>query len=351
MNELGLLRRNPRAVTATVAGLVAMGILAGISIGAVPIHPGTILALVTGRDTGASEGMMAMQQAIILDIRLPRVCMAVLVGAVLALAGCYMQAFFRNPLADPALIGISSGCALGAVSMIVLGSTLWPALQSVFALPVAAFIGGAIACAVVYSFARQEGGIDATTMLLCGIAVNALAGAGIGFLSFLADDAQLRDLTFWSLGSLGASGWLQLGLLFPAALLMLGIAPFAAGFLNALLLGEAEARSLGYTVEPWKLGLLACVCLGAGTAVATCGVIGFVGLIAPHAARLAVGPDHRRMMPLAVLLGAALLLYADLVARIAVSPSELPIGIVTALVGGPIFLWLVRRRRGGVRFA
>lgn len=351
MTDLGLLRRHPRAVTAVVAALVVVGILAGISTGAVHIRPGMILALLTGAESDQPTAMRAMQQAILFDIRLPRVGMAVLVGAVLALAGCYMQAFFRNPLADPALIGISSGCALGAVTVIVLGSVLWPVMHSVFALPVAAFIGGVIACAVVYSLARQEGGIDATTMLLCGIAVNALAGAGIGFLSFLADDAQLRDLTFWSLGSLGAAGWLQLSMLLPAALLMLALAPFAAGFLNALLLGEAEARSLGYAVEPWKITLLACVCLGAGTAVATCGVIGFVGLIAPHAARLAVGPDHRRMMPLAVLLGAALLLYADLVARVAVSPSELPIGIVTALVGGPVFLWLVRRRRGGVRFA
>lgn len=349
MNDLGWMRRHPVAVTALVAFVLVGVLIAGICVGAVQVPPRAVLAVLMNSDT--SDPTAAMQQAIIWDIRLPRVLMTVMVGAVLALAGTYMQAFFGNPLADPALIGISSGGALGAVSVIVLGAAVLPILQGAFALPIAAFLGGIIACAVVYSLARQEGGVDATTMLLCGIAVNALAGAGIGYLSFLADDAQLRDLTFWSLGSFGMAGWSQVALMVPAAVLMLALAPLAAGFLNALLLGEAEARSLGYGVEAWKVTLLLCVCIGAGTAVATCGVIGFVGLIAPHAARLAVGPDHRRMMPLAILLGAILLLGADLFARIAVSPSELPIGVVTALVGGPMFLALIRKQRRKMRYA
>ena len=346
------LRARPLAVILAMAGLLIVVLFVGLGIGAVSIDVPTIFhAVLEAVGLHDAEGIASpVEQSIVTSVRLPRVILAVLSGAVLALTGVLMQGFFRNPLADPALIGVSTGGALGAVCMIVLGASLFQGLSqavAVFALPVAAFIGSLGACAVVFALARRDGTVNVTTMLLCGIAVNAMAGAGIGFLSFLADDAQLRDLTFWSLGSLGAASWWQVHAVGPALLAIVVAAPFLAKGLNALLLGDAEAFHLGYRVERLKLLVLLLTCVGAGAVVAMCGVIGFIGLIAPHMSRLIVGPDHRYVLPLAALLGAALLTGADVVARTAVAPAELPIGVLTAVIGGPVFLWLLRRGREG----
>jgi iron complex transport system permease protein len=331
------LRERPGLVFGFSVILLLLTALASVLIGAVRIPLDEALRILSGQG-GAHE-------AILMQVRLPRVVLAFSVGAGLALCGALMQTFFRNPLADPALIGVSAGGALGAVSLIVLGG----GLASLFMLPLAAFVGSAAATALVFALARKDGHVDATTMLLAGIAVNALAGAGIGFVTYLATDAQLRNLTFWSLGSLSAATW-------PTALVLALCAALAAASawrlaqpLNALLLGDAEARHLGVNVERLKLGLILLTCLVAGAAVALCGVIGFVGLVAPHAARLLLGPDHRVLVPLSALLGATLLAGADVIARTVVAPTELPIGVLTAFIGAPLFLWLLRRR-GGAAF-
>ena len=345
------LRARPRLVIGAAAALLVATLFLGLGIGAVAISPPSAVDAVAHALglPGAGAASTPVERSILTNIRLPRVILGVLGGAALALTGVLMQSFFRNPLADPALIGVSTGGALGAVCMIVLGATVFDGLSqaaSVLALPVAAFLGSLGACAIIFVLARQDGVVNVTTMLLCGIAVNAMAGAGIGFLSFMADDAQLRDLTFWSLGSLGAASWWQVHAVGPALLAILVAAPFLTMGLNALLLGDAEALHLGYHAERLKLVILLLTCVGAGTVVAMCGVIGFIGLIAPHMSRLIVGPDHRYVVPLAAILGAALLTGADIVARTAVAPAELPIGVLTAIIGGPMFLWLLRQGKG-----
>lgn len=290
-----------------------------------------------------------LHYAVIVEVRLPRVLMAVLTGAALASAGVFLQALFRNPLADPALIGVSAGAALGAVSMIVLGATwlhglLW--LLGSWALPMAAFVGAVLTSILIFALARSEGDLQATTLLLCGIAINALAGSLIGLMTYLATDDQLRNLTFWSLGSLAGATWPAVQVMVPvvAGILVLGvrIAPAA----NALLLGEAQAMHLGISVETLKRIIVAASAACAGAAVAFTGMVGFVGLVAPHLARLMVGPDHRYVFPLAAILGAWLLTVGDLLARTVARPAELPLGILTALLGAPFFLWLIKRRRG-----
>jgi iron complex transport system permease protein len=259
-----------------------------------------------------------------------------------------MQGLFRNPLADPGLVGVSSGAALAALTVLVLGRTVLPGLSPLLAgasLSVGAFLGGGAAVLFVYRIATRGGRTSVATMLLAGIAVNALAAAAVGLLILVSDDQQLRDFTFWSLGSLGGVTWARL--IAGAGLLLGGVltAPLLARPLNALLLGEAEARHLGIRVERVKAATVLLATVTAGSAVALTGIIGFVGLVAPHLVRLVLGPDHRVVVPGAALLGACLLLAADVVARTVVTPAELPIGIVTALVGAPFFLWLLVRDR------
>lgn len=323
-------------------GMLVLAVLAA-GIGSLPIPPAAIIGHI-----GGNAPLPDLEASVLMSIRLPRVLGAVTAGATLAVTGVLMQTFFRNPLAEPSIVGVASGGALGAVTWIVLGAALGTVLPvpPAIALPVMAFAGSAIVCAAIIFVSRDaNGGVDATTMLLSGIAINALAGAGIGMLTFIASDQQLRDMAFWGLGSLTNIGWSQLGILAPVLLAALIFGWLGAPMLNALLLGDAAAHDLGLNVRLLKLAVIGLTCLACATVVAMCGVIGFVGLVAPHGARRLVGPDHRVLVPLAVVLGAILLLLADLVARIIVSPSELPIGILTALAGGPVFLWLLRRTR------
>lgn len=344
-------RSNPQLTIALAAISLLITVFAAFGTGAVSISPAAAVDVLASQLNMPGFGEIAtpIENSILLNVRLPRVMVGLMGGALMALTGVLMQAFFRNPLADPALIGVATGGAFGAVCMIVLGATLFGGFSQqmlgIF-LPMAAFLGSLLACAIIFTLARRDGVVNVTTMLLCGIAVNAVAGAGIGFLSFMADDAQLRDITFWSLGSLGAASWGHVQAILPAALVLLVAVCFLPMSLNALLLGDAEAIHLGFRVEALKLGVLLLTCLGAGAVVATCGVIGFIGLVAPHTSRLLVGPDHRFVLPLAALIGAILLLAADIIARTAVSPAELPIGVLTAIIGGPVFLWLLRRDSG-----
>ncbi|WP_449434850.1 FecCD family ABC transporter permease [Pseudomonas putida] len=294
----------------------------------------------------AGEGL-EQAQLILGQIRLPRTLLGLAVGAVLALSGVAMQGLFRNPLADPGLVGVASGAALGAAVAIVGGSWLGGIADGLapYLLSVCAFVGGLGVTALVYRLGRRDGQTNVATMLLAGIALTALAGSAVGLFTYLADDATLRTLTFWNLGSLNGASYERLWpLLLVAAVVALWL-PRRAQALNALLLGESEARHLGIEVERLKRELVLCTALGVGAAVAAAGLIGFIGLVVPHLVRLLAGPDHRVLLPASLLAGGALLLFADLVARLALAPAELPIGIVTAFIGAPFFLFLLVRGR------
>ena len=294
----------------------------------------------------AGEGL-EQAELILGQIRLPRTLLGLAVGAVLALSGVAMQGLFRNPLADPGLVGVASGAALGAALAIVGGSWLGgiPDWIAPYLLSLCAFIGGLGVTALVYRLGRRNGQTSVSTMLLAGIALTALAGSAVGLFTYLADDATLRTLTFWNLGSLNGASYDRL---WPLLLVATAVAlwlPRRAQALNALLLGESEARHLGVEVESLKRELVFCTALGVGAAVAAAGLIGFIGLVVPHLVRLLAGPDHRVLLPASLLAGGALLLCADLVARLALAPAELPIGIVTAFIGAPFFLILLVRGR------
>jgi iron complex transport system permease protein len=290
---------------------------------------------------------LGQAELIVGQIRLPRTLLGVATGGVLALAGVAMQGLFRNPLADPGLIGVSSGAALGAAIAIVFGASIGglPETFAPYLLSACAFAGGLLVTALVYRLGRHNGQTSVATMLLAGIALTALAGALIGLFTYLADDATLRTLTFWNLGSLNGASYPRLWPLLLITLLVACWLPRRVDALNALLLGESEARHLGFDVERLKVELILCTALGVGAAVAAAGMIGFIGLVVPHLLRLIVGPDHRVLLPASMFGGAILLLLADLVARLALAPAELPIGIVTALIGAPFFLYLLIRGR------
>jgi len=282
-------------------------------------------------------------RAIVLDLRAPRVLLAALTGAGLSVAGAMMQAMFRNPLADPALIGVSSGAALGAILAIVLGlgGLESQSLLGLPALPLAAFAGALATTGLLFAFARSD---TVAGLLLAGVAFNSLAGAAIGALTWLADDGHLRNLTFWLLGSFGGANWPLIAAVAPLLSLPVLVAPRLARALNALLLGEIEAGYLGFSVSRLKLVLVLLTALAVGAAVAAAGVIGFVGLVMPHIARRVSGPDHRIVLPASALLGATLSTAADLAARTWVAPAELPVGVLLAAFGAPAFLWLLKRQ-------
>ncbi|XAY13992.1 iron ABC transporter permease [Metapseudomonas otitidis] len=286
-------------------------------------------------------------ELILAQIRLPRTLLGLAVGAVLAVSGVAMQGLFRNPLADPGLVGVSSGAGLGAAVAIVGGAALGglPEALAPYLLSISAFAGGFLITALVYRLGRRDGQTSVVTMLLAGIALNALAFATIGLFTYLADDATLRTLTFWNLGSLNGASYARLWPLLVVVLAVIAWLPRRASALNALLLGESEARHLGFDVERLKGELVFCTALGVGAAVAASGLIGFIGLVVPHLVRLLAGPDHRVLLPASALAGASLILFSDLAARLVLSPAELPIGIVTALVGAPFFLYLLLRGR------
>ena len=357
------LERSPRPITGdrrhraqwALVGLTALSLLVvfgSLSIGPVPLQPALVLdAMFHGSDGSDLSPELARTHIVLFDIRMPRTLLGFMVGGALALAGAMMQGLFRNPLADPGLVGVSAGAGFAAVSIIVLGAGLLApvvALLSVFALPVAAFIGGLATTALLYRISTRHGLTSTATMLLAGIAIGALAGAATGVLVFVSDDQQLRDLTFWSLGSLGGSTWTKVIAAAPFILPVFAIAPFIGRGLNGLLLGEAEALHLGIDVQLLKKMAVFLVASAVGASVAAAGVIGFVGIVVPHLLRLAIGPDHRFLLPGCILLGGSLLLGADIVARTVVTPAELPIGIVTASLGAPFFLWLLLRQRSTI---
>ena len=298
---------------------------------------------------GGEAELSARDRIIIYDIRFPRMVLGALVGASLAVCGAVMQGLFRNPLADPGIVGISAGASLGAVSMIVLGAGILApvvSLLGIYALPLAAFLSGLITTLMLYRISTRHGRTSVATMLLAGIALAALASAATGILIYIADDQQLRDLTFWGMGSVAGATWTKVLAAAPIILLVIVVSPALAGGLNAMTLGEATARHMGTAVQRFKTTAIVVVAAATGAAVAVSGGIGFVGIVVPHLLRLVIGPDHRYLLPASALLGACLLLLADAVARTIVAPAELPIGIITAVVGAPFFLWILLSRRG-----
>ncbi|MCC6468851.1 MAG: iron ABC transporter permease [Alphaproteobacteria bacterium] len=343
-------RLGPGALLAALAACLVAAVIVALGVGPFAIAPARIAAILQDVLAGrAPPAESAVDAAVLLTIRLPRIALAIVAGGVLALAGAVMQGLFRNPLADPGVLGVSSGAAVGAVGMIVLGERmpdLLPRALIPWLQPGMAFLCGLGATAFVYAVARQAGALRPMTMLLAGIAVNAMAGALTGFFTFMSGESQLRMITFWTMGSLGHGAWsAMLPALVPLLLSPVLLLPLARR-LDVLLLGEREAGHLGIDPEAVRRRASVGVALGVGAAVALTGVIGFIGIVAPHVVRLLIGPAHRALLPAAALGGAILLLVSDIAARMVVAPAELPIGLVTALIGGPFFLWLLLRRAG-----
>ena len=288
-------------------------------------------------------------QSIIMDIRLPRLILALLVGSVLAILGAVMQGLFRNPLADPSLIGVSGGASVGASIVIVTaGGAMLSPLAGLSMVALGAFIGGVITTLVVYRVATSSLGTSVTTMLLAGIAIGAIAGAFNSLLSYFSDNQMLRQMSVWQMGNLGGANWQKASLMAAVSLIIFSLLPSHAKSLNAFLLGESEARHLGIDVQRIKRQLILLTALGVGVSVALAGLIGFVGLVIPHMVRLLIGPDHRALLPASALAGASLLLIADSIARVVVLPAELPTGILTALLGAPFFVMLLLKQRGEI---
>ena len=286
---------------------------------------------------------------VINHIRLPRTLLCMIIGGILAISGTVMQGLFRNPLAEPGIIGVSAGAGLGAAIAIVVFSSIaseYPLLMNVAALPLFAFLGGALTTLLVYSLGTNKNGTSVAVMLLAGVAVGSLSGAGIGYLNFIADDQMLRDLSLWSMGSLAGATWSSLLLAFICLSILLVVFMINAKGLNALLLGEAEAGHLGVNTQKLKRSMILLTAAGVGVTVSISGMIGFIGLIVPHLGRMLTGPDHKVLLPLSAVMGALLLTAADIIARIAVTPAELPVGIVTATIGAPFFLYLLFKQRG-----
>jgi iron complex transport system permease protein len=322
--------------------LLCVCLALNVGIGAVEIGPLEVLAILADRvgiDLGVSYS--EQQSSVLWAIRLPRVVLGALVGAGLAICGAALQGIFRNPLADPSLIGVSSGASLGAAAVIVLGITT----LGLATLPVAAFLGALLATLAVYALARHDGRTEVVTLLLTGLAVAAIAGAGVGLATFVADDEELRDIVFWTLGSVGGATWDQVIAAAPFVITGLVLLPFMARDLDLMTLGEREATHLGVDTERTRVSVIVLTALATGAGVAVAGIVGFIGLVVPHLVRLVAGPGHRLLLPASALAGASLLLLADLASRTVVSPAELPLGVVTALVGGPFFLWLLHRTR------
>lgn len=316
--------------------------IAGVIIGAYDVSPAEVLGSVLhriGLDLGPVPA--GMGNSVLWDIRFPRVALAALVGASLGSAGASMQGTFSNPLAEPGIVGVSSGAALGAVAAIVLGVTALGA----WSITLAAFVGGVLTLALVYLAARSEGRTEVVTLILTGIAVNALAGACIGVFMFLSTDAELRSITFWQLGSVSQATWPKVAAVAPVALVGGVAAVVMAPKLDLLALGERSARHIGVDVERLRIIMLLVVGLLTAAAVAVSGIILFVGLVVPHLVRMVVGPAHRVLIVASALGGAVLLVVGDLAARTIAQPQEIPLGVLTALVGSPFLFWLLRRTR------
>jgi iron complex transport system permease protein len=338
--SLSTARTRARTALIGLALLLALSALFALTQGAVPIPFSAVLRWAT--DGTADQA----HTAALLGLRLPRILLAVEVGAVLAVAGLVLQALFRNPIADALLLGTSSGAALGAVSAIVLQTTVLRSLEGPFAVSLAGFLGGLVATAATQRLGDAGRRADVGRLLLAGIAVNAVCWAGVGFLTYLATDAQLRSITFWNLGSLAGATWPSVAAASAPMLIGLLLMVREVRALNLLLLGEREAGHLGVDVKRLERRVVLATALAVGSAVASVGVIGFIGLVVPALLRLVLGPDVGRLAWPTAFAGGSLLVLADLIARTAVVPAELPVGLLTSALGAPLFAAQLARKGG-----
>ncbi|MFM8528760.1 MAG: FecCD family ABC transporter permease [Ilumatobacteraceae bacterium] len=333
---------DPRLVAAVLVLMLVGAVLLSALIGAYRVSVGDVFGAVLRRiGFGSDVASDPVADELVWVIRLPRIVLGVLVGACLATAGAVMQGAFANPLSEPGIVGVSSGAMAFAALQIVTGFSPF----GIWTLPVAAFIGGLLAVAVVYATARHDGRTEVLTLVLMGIAINALAGAAIGLLAYLSDDASSRSLTSWTLGSLSQSTWEKVWLVAPTTLVGLVAAMSMSRTLDLLSLGDRSARLVGVDVERARIKVLVVVAIMAASAVSVSGIVLFVGLLVPHVVRLFVGPGHRHVLPLSVLFGSVVVSIADLLARTVVEPAELPLGVLTSLLGAPVFIWQLRRLR------
>ena len=328
----------------SLVGLLILLILTSAGIGAMDISVPEIFDILAYKLGFSDTSPNPAKTSVFWSIRLPRIVLGILVGAGLSASGVCLQGLFRNPLADPSLIGISSGASLAAAIAIILGihnlNQVSPMIAQ-FGLPLVTFLGAGITAIIVFQLSRFGGQTAIATMLLAGIAINALAMAGTGFMTYLADDAQLADITFWMLGSLGGANWINIASIAPFIIVPLLLMPLLSKALNSFALGEMNAAYLGVNTSMLKIVIVLLTTLAIGAAVAVSGVIGFVGLVVPHLVRMVVGSDHKVLLPGSMLLGASLLISADLLCRTIVAPAELPIGILTAFIGTPLFLGIL----------
>ena len=343
-----MLRTQRFTIILLAVSLLVVGILS-LGLGAYHIPAAEVVKLilvkigfVTDVDTGS------LDDNVLFVVRLPRVLLGVLVGAALGVSGAAIQGIFRNPLADPGLIGISSGASLFAVLVIAFESLLFVTLSQTaghYLLIFGAFIGAGLTAFLVYRISLKDGRPQVTTMLLAGIAINGLAGALTGLMTYMATEQQLRTITFWMLGSLGGATWESVGAVTPFILLPVATMLFFGKSLNAFALGEMQADLLGMRTDRVKLWVVTLATLAVGAAVAVSGIIGFVGLLVPHTVRLIGGADNRYVLLASTVMGAMVLTLADVLSRTLAAPIELPIGVITALLGTPVFLYILIKEK------
>lgn len=346
--DTAVLEKKKTSIVGVVSVLGVLLLICSVvsaSVGALSITPGELYQIIAHKIGLTDVATFEEQKSLVFwIIRLPRVCLAILVGAGLGIAGASLQGLFRNPIADSGLIGVTSGASLFAVIVIMLNVKYFGILSEVggaYTLSLAAFVGAALTTLLVYQLSKLTGEGNVTTMLLCGIAINAFVGAMTGLMTYLANDEQLRSITFWNLGSLGGANWTSVIAVAPFVFCSVIFMPYLSKALNLLILGESQAAALGVNLTTLKRQVIILATLGVGASVAVAGTIGFVGLVVPHMIRSAFGPDHKILLVGSALGGAIVLTIADTISRTIVAPSELPIGILTALLGTPFFLYIL----------
>ncbi len=318
--------------------------IAGICIGQIPIQPDTVLSLILSHFFDVPILFTDEEYTIVMNIRLPRVILAAAVGCSLSISGAAFQSLFRNPMADPFILGVSNGAALGATSVIIAGVSLG---LGVYDLPILAAVGAILTVFLVYLVAKSGHKIPVTTLLLSGVAISAFLSSITSFIMF-SGHVSLNGIMFWLMGGFAGRGFDYVLMVVPFSIIGLIVLMTLSRELNALMFGDESANYLGINVEKLKKILLVTAAIITGTSVAASGVIGFVGLIVPHIVRLCTGPDHRILLPVTAIVGAIFLICADLIARMVLAPSELPLGVITAMFGAPFFLYLLKSRKGEI---
>lgn len=342
------MKNKKRNIFFLLSALLIAAILLSVSLGAVSMSVGQVVAILL-KSVGVKSSILFSenQENVLWTLRLPRIGFAVMIGAALATSGVALQGLFRNPLVDSGLIGIASGSSLFA-SCFILFNGLVPALvigTSQLTMAITSFIGASLTAFLVYRISQYQKRINIAVLILAGVALNALTASLTGLLTYFADDSQLRDLTFWTLGSLAGATWENLAILTPFILLPIFVLQRSAKALNAFSLGENPAHFLGINIRRTKITVLLCSTAMVGASVAFAGVIAFVGLVIPHIMRMLVGPGHRALLPVSAIAGATLLCFADLLSRTLLPPTEIPVGIITALMGTPVLIAILLKQK------